>query len=676
MKLLGKILPCFSDGNREDSAASPKPFKQPQTLGNLPRARVDPRPTRAPVPSPNVHHSRPDAAVPGYARSPAVTPPLAPSDKPRHRSTPPAQRVGQSPQRPDHDGDPSWAAAPRQHQAHPGPAHAQIGRAELQRPHAPSDPHSLPPRPQAPSDLHSLPPKDAARIPNYATAEAVAAQSQADAYEADVQAVFSQPSHRRTGSHTKEPCQGSFSSTHAQQTPVHASPAPRRESPPAKHPFSVNGRAPGGSEPAAFEELQAGQAAPYARPTVQDRFPFADNVPRRTADSNRPSDGAGPYGATPGRDSSSGVEAAPRHAAQAASTGRQPEHMQRPSVGGGSDRATTADGVAPSSLDDIAAFVDNVLIGQLGGRFHRQYTIQQGSVRRLVHCVACTATSNLNRYVDVLFFAQEVYFKRQQDSCQKQQLQRLQKFRPPIRDAQPAGTYTDQQTSRTVELPAFIVSDITQSLDEVVLPENERQRRLVLNAIGRDLAEQLSVLHGAGFVHTQIKRSNVVCFSSTDGVRWTLLEFCAYIRKNRSSTTLARTLDVRYASPEAAETLRKRDVEGVIVTGHLDVWQMGVLIYEVFMNRPYWPPYLSDAEVLGCLVGSDPLPHTQAASELNDEIRQLLEAILCRNPANRIKMDDIDLHFKPSPGATRTYQPATLSVDEKSVIVLPAAPGR
>ena len=72
-----------------------------------------------------------------------------------------------------------------------------------------------------------------------------------------------------------------------------------------------------------------------------------------------------------------------------------------------------------------------------------------------------------------------------------------------------------------------------------------------------------------------------------------------------------------------------------------DVWQLGILVYEIVQRRPYWRPDISEAELLHTLASADvPLPHEVAPVRL-DNVQGMLRLMLARDPTDRPKHDGL-----------------------------------
>lgn len=129
--------------------------------------------------------------------------------------------------------------------------------------------------------------------------------------------------------------------------------------------------------------------------------------------------------------------------------------------------------------------------------------------------------------------------------------------------------------------------------------------------------------------------SNVVQTLTGTQRRWTLLEYCS----SAAAGTDSSYVPLRMTVPELADA-RMRG-ESLRMDRPFDVWQLGILVYEIVQRRPYWRPDISEAELLHTLASADvPLPHEVAPVRL-DNVQGMLRLMLARDPTDRPKHDGL-----------------------------------
>lgn len=107
----------------------------------------------------------------------------------------------------------------------------------------------------------------------------------------------------------------------------------------------------------------------------------------------------------------------------------------------------------------------------------------------------------------------------------------------------------------------------------------------------------------------------------------------------------------------------------------MDIWQLGVLCFEVLSNRSYWPSHFTTQDVMTALTGGAPLPHEnkhfldQIGSQPSlNRMKDLLGTMLDRDPSRRPTAVEVkrslDSEFENNTigGATMTFQAANTVV--------------
>lgn len=101
----------------------------------------------------------------------------------------------------------------------------------------------------------------------------------------------------------------------------------------------------------------------------------------------------------------------------------------------------------------------------------------------------------------------------------------------------------------------------------------------------------------------------------------------------------------------------------------MDIWQLGVLFFEVLTERPYWPEDFGPDDVMLALTGGAPLPHEdpQMLDQMGRHpsllrVKALLGRMLDRDHKARPTAEDVkrsiesEFDHNTIGGATMTYQ--------------------
>ena len=167
--------------------------------------------------------------------------------------------------------------------------------------------------------------------------------------------------------------------------------------------------------------------------------------------------------------------------------------------------------------------------------------------------------------------------------------------------------------------------------------------------LARQLAEALSVAHGAGLVHRDVKPENIMV--RDDGYVKVLdfglarLDPAAReaVATQTATATGAHALvgTVRYMSPEQTKA-------GAVVGTPSDVFSLGIVFYELATGQH---PFDADSQygVLHAIVAHQPVPPSRLNVELSGKLETLLLRMLDKNPALRPTAADVAAALAPSP---------------------------
>ena len=94
------------------------------------------------------------------------------------------------------------------------------------------------------------------------------------------------------------------------------------------------------------------------------------------------------------------------------------------------------------------------------------------------------------------------------------------------------------------------------------------------------VAERLSDLHQAGYVHRDLKQSNVMWLPREN--RWTLIDFGCAARIGEYAPL---SYSLSYAPPEVIQAVRGSR-RTIVADTAMDAWALGIVAVELFTNQP------------------------------------------------------------------------------------------
>jgi serine/threonine-protein kinase len=152
----------------------------------------------------------------------------------------------------------------------------------------------------------------------------------------------------------------------------------------------------------------------------------------------------------------------------------------------------------------------------------------------------------------------------------------------------------------------------------------------------RQVADALIAAHAAGVVHRDLKLDNVFLVAGEDDVlRAKLLDWgiAKDINHDVRHTTEGQLVGTpQYVSPEQAR--------GHAVTPQSDVYSLGIVAYELFLEHP---PFEAEtaAEVLVLHLRATPPAPRELWPDIPDALEQLILLMLAKNPVNRPTMLEV-----------------------------------
>lgn len=167
-------------------------------------------------------------------------------------------------------------------------------------------------------------------------------------------------------------------------------------------------------------------------------------------------------------------------------------------------------------------------------------------------------------------------------------------------------------------------------------PLTEKETKIILTGV----IQAVSYMHAKKWIHRDIKMENVLLFNGLKGKLCDL----EYAIDSSENTPMVRLGTLEYMSPEIlscerskAEYLAREGVPGY--TEQIDVWSIGVLVYECLHKKP---PYNGeDYDEIQQNIATKEITFNDTLSE---EARDFIIACLQRDPQQRIKARDMLKH--------------------------------
>eukprot|EP00892_Ulva_mutabilis_P004163 jgi/Ulvmu1/2118/UM127_0003.1 len=202
----------------------------------------------------------------------------------------------------------------------------------------------------------------------------------------------------------------------------------------------------------------------------------------------------------------------------------------------------------------------------------------------------------------------------------------------PAVDAVVDGEGTTLVDPRGRPLPPCIVMDKGLSLQDWI--DTTTPDLFTALAMLSSVSKRLAALHDAGYVHCDLKPSNIMLMTSDK--RWTVVGFS---RAACAGAEVPLHLTLAYAAPESVRAFANGE-ETMRCTPEMDAWALGVIAFELLTGAPAFRIVTDgQSKVLAQLKGDSQLPwegsrsskHLQRLGMLQAPVMRLLERI----PAHR-----------------------------------------
>jgi len=137
-----------------------------------------------------------------------------------------------------------------------------------------------------------------------------------------------------------------------------------------------------------------------------------------------------------------------------------------------------------------------------------------------------------------------------------------------------------------------------------------------------NIAKKLASMHGAGYVHRDLKPGNVMWLPREN--RWTIIDFGCVARAGEQASI---SYSLRYTAPEVIQALAGNE-RRMIPEPSLDAWALGVMAFELLTGQAAFQVMVDGAEDVRI-----PPPPTTSASlpqkHPSPSLRRFLAVLTC-----------------------------------------------
>lgn len=221
----------------------------------------------------------------------------------------------------------------------------------------------------------------------------------------------------------------------------------------------------------------------------------------------------------------------------------------------------------------------------------------------------------------------------------------------------------DAETERWFEVQEYVTSGSLQAVIDKLPQTSEDERKQLFSNVAHEAGEALHILHENGFLHRDVKPSNILV-RSLDPLNLVVIDFgiasTLEADMSKKATRLGGT--PMYHSPESFSSVAdvKTGERRVILGSPTDWWGLGMILLEIAVGVHPFRGLSSNVIAYSLATEAVNIP-----GKIDARQRELLKGLLTRNPEKRWGWEQISRWLKGEQGIPNFFDKAAGGEDTK-----------